>query len=89
MPYSERLLHSMLIVACLRPLRRTSTTRLPPQLLDLNEILSVGTQIAAGFLDVLKCNILPTLTGQVCCGMLALSSHSLQPALCTNLLHGS
>jgi len=60
-----------------------------PQLLDLNEILSVGTQIAAGFLDVLKCNILPTLTGQVCRGMLALPLHSLQAALPAGLLPAS
>jgi hypothetical protein len=35
------------------------------QLLDLDQILNISTAIAAGFLDVAKCNILPTLTGQV------------------------
>ena len=35
------------------------------QLLDLNQILNISTEIAAGFLDVAECNILPTLTGQV------------------------
>ena len=42
------------------------TIDLATQLLDLNEILQVGTQIAAGFLDVAKCNLFPTLTGQAC-----------------------
>ena len=37
----------------------------PLQLLDLNQVLNISTEIAAGFLDVAKCNILPTLTGQV------------------------
>jgi len=62
---------------------------LPPQLLDLNEILSVGTQIAAGFLDVLKCNILPTLTGQVCGTGCLRSCSMVQPALHADLLHST
>ncbi len=48
---------------------RPNTAHMPCwrlQVLDLDEILQVDTEVAAGFLaNVASCNVLPTLTGQV------------------------